>query len=802
MTKKKTSSKNDGPQGVVLEIPKESLPERITYDVDALRKFISFVFDDEDLPDDENILVWKSTGMSPGYPSKSVEGMLAQLKKATRPQKLYYGTSTTEPDADGSLRNRKVLFKQFYVLVLDDVGTKVPLEKIPAGFTPTYIIESSKGNFQYGYVLHEAITNLEQATALVQLVYDGGFSDAGGAMATKLVRLPGGVNGKKGDGENYPVTLVSMDEENLWTPDEILDALDLGVKWSDVVADCDKVMKERKVGKSKLTAWSGVKPELPSLDGSIDEVAEWLYSAGRVKQETPEWLTIECPWCDSHTEGGDNTASYSPIGWGVPPYQASRIFHCFHEHCRGHKSGDFLKYVADLGGPAMPVRDEAHELVSRYAFDRLDNGVWDIHVQGQPEHIKMDAFNYEHPHKVIIPVEGKDAGIKVPETSLFKLAKGRITVSGPTYDPTTPAKIVKHGNRLHTNLYTQPSWGDGEYAASDIDMFTLFLEYLIPDMASREYYTDWLAAKAQSMAFRGPAILMIAPSQGTGRTTLGNMLATLFGRENVERVPFERLSQGGGNFNDWIVKPIIITDETLALGDETNFFKVYERLKELIDTTPQEVRVNPKFGKQRFQTTYSSFMLFSNHENAMKIADNDRRIYVLKNVNVPATSEYFTKLNAWLEQGAWARSVWRWLRKREVNVGKLVAPPEKTKAKDDLMAASKQPLDIAVETVLKLWPVDQVAWCQIGPILAHWKMKYRLKDIEKFDTIAQAILKHQTFPIPNKVKLDVGTRKVWYIKGRSSPIENNPAEVLHSVDQELHDRLKNEIEIALEEHDF
>lgn len=799
MTATKDSKKNSPPQGKVIEIPKESLPEKITYDVDTLKEFIDFVFDTENLEADENILVWKTGGLVPGFPQPDYLRMFDNLKKATRPNKLYFGTSTTLADPDGNLRNRKVLFKQFYVLVLDDIGTKVPLDKIPAAFKPSYVIETSAGNFQYGYVLAEPLTVREEAEALVQLVYDAGFSDAGGKMATKLVRLPAGVNGKRGDGQNFPVKLISMDKNILWSPADILDTLNIGVSWADVVADGEKIMKERASGRVKLTSWSAIKPELPSFDGSVDEVAEWLYSTDKVKQETPEWLTIECPWADTHSDGND-WASYSPIGWGHPPYASSRNFNCFHEHCRMRKTIDFLDYVSEMGGPNMPVRDHAHELVSRYAFDEFDMGVWDIQRDGQPAHIKMDAFNYLHPHKVTVPLyDGKK--IKISETALFRSAKSRVVVSGPTYDPTTPAKIVQHGKHLHTNLYTQPEWGDGDYDQKDLFMFTQFIDYLIPHEESREFFLDWLAAKAQSMAFRGPAMLMIAPSQGTGRTTLGNMLAQLFGSENVERVPFERLAGGGGTFNDWIVKPIIITDETLALGNEDNYYKVYERLKELIDTTPQEVRVNPKYGKQRFQMTYSSFMLFSNHENAMKVADNDRRLYVINNPTEPASPEYFGLLNAWIAKGNWPRAVWRWLRKREVDVAKLNAPPSRTKAKDDMMQASKQAIDIAVEAVLNNWPTAQISAFQVKDLLASFTMRFELKDPSIAARMIQRNFTKHTFAVDGKHRINDRTVRVRLIKGRDCDPWFSPTEIVFEMG-EIRESMLKIVEDELTGNDF
>ena len=119
-------------------------------------------------------------------------------------------------------------------------------------------------------------------------------------------------------------------------------------------------------------------------------------------------------------------------------------------------------------------------------------------------------------------------------------------------------------------------------------------------------------------------------------------------------------------------------------------------------------------------------MLFSNHINAMKVAEGDRRIYVLHNAKTPASPEYFIKLHEWLDKddGAWARAVWRWLRQRPVNVADLVKPPEMNKAKRDMINASKQSTDIAVEAVLNNWPCDLIVPYQVKDILAEFKRKY------------------------------------------------------------------------------
>ena len=167
------------------------------YDVELISKFLDAVFH-AGLDSDENILTWavKPAGQ-PGYP-KSESQLFDQLEKTRNAQALYFNTATCKRE-DNKLRARKALFCSLRVVVLDDIGTKVPLDRIPEDFPPSYIIESSKANFQYGYILTDPVDSLVAADALIQLIYEAGYSDEGGKTPVKIVRLPDGVNGKKGE---------------------------------------------------------------------------------------------------------------------------------------------------------------------------------------------------------------------------------------------------------------------------------------------------------------------------------------------------------------------------------------------------------------------------------------------------------------------------------------------------------------------------------------------------------------------------------------------------------------------------
>jgi hypothetical protein len=731
----------------------------VDYDVGELKDFMDLVFGWEaPKGDDAETLVWATATGAPGFPREE-DKMFAALGRMKRPQALYYGTSTCGRDAKGNLYNRKSLFRRLHVVVLDDIGTKVPRDTIPKELEPTYIIESSEGNYQYGYVLETPIDVLEHAEALIQLVYESGYSDAGGMMPTKIVRLPGGINGKMGAKKNFKVKLTKSDGP-LWTPQALLRVMDLDVQWDEVMADTEGMVKRRASRSVGSSPWSPIKAQAAALGGIVDPVLEWLYDRDMVMSETDEWVQIQCPWHHDHTDGGED-AGYSPLGRGQE-HEERRGFNCFHGHCKDRKIGDLLNYVATNGGPEAPVFDPAARLVADWVYDSANDSVWQVQRKGQPREITMSAFKNTFPRKV--QVYSADGKVKsIPETALWMLSPGRVMVAGQTYNPTNTAKIVPGDGDLYINMFSQPEWGEGDYDQKDIDMFTEFLDYLLPSDEEREYFTNWLAAKCQNLGFRGAAILMIAKQQGTGRTTLADMIEKMIGTENVENVPFARLT-GDGQFNDWMEKPLIVTNETKDTS-EKGYYKVYESLKEYIDPRPKRERINPKYGQQRISMVHSSYLMFSNHDNALAVAGNDRRFYVMRNATIPATPSYFTKLNEWLEvedihgKSKWARSVWRWLQKREIDIEALLAPAPSTAAKEQMIIASKSPLQVAIETIIKMTPGDFVATYKIKEVLRANAVRLNLHELPSYEYQVRAIVSNLT-TTAGKATISVEGKKV------------------------------------------
>ena len=766
------TTKEDSPkQADIVDL----IPERFKYDTTLIKEFLEMVFHAGG-PDDANVLTWAVANQTPGFPIV-VPDLLKKLARTARSMALYFGTSTTARDSDDNkLYNRKALFRSFHVLVLDDIGQKIPFDKIPDTFDPTYKIETSPGSYHYGYVLEEPIQDQEQATMLVQLAYDAGFSDKGGKMATKLVRLPDGVNNKPGKNQHFKVRLDDMDGP-YWTPETILEELDVGVTWQDIVDDIDAVKRARAITTTGTSVWSPITAIAPSLDGIIDPALEWLYDKNMVVQETNEWITIICPWADLHTTGS-NTAGYSPMGWGGPAYINRRNFKCFHEHCAGMHGQNFLDYIRNAGGPDLAPSEQAYDLVKKYVYDPSRDGVWNIMDDGDLAFITMKAFGTLHPKKTYLPPIGNGKPRIVAETSLYTNSPARVTVKSAVYDTSNPDRIVwntKKTNR-YLNLCQFPKWGDGEYEQEYVDFFCDYLDYLVPEKEAREFFLDWLAAKVQSMAFRGPAIIMIAPQQGTGRGILAKMITDMFGITNVTEQSFDKIVKES-TFNPWMSNAIVVVNETHALEDGANAYKAAERLKERIDTSPTPMTVNQKWVGEYREMNYTSYLMFSNNPDAMMLAHDDRRFYVIDNNQFRADAKYFEKVAKWrgtiddLGDPVWCQSVWRWLRQRDVDVGKLLKPAELTEAKTRMVDASKQAIDVAIEMVMDQWPSALIAQNQVSAILSNVSIGFHYENPQKASKALQKVFRHHVtalkVPEGNADRFQVNGQKgttLWVVR--------------------------------------
>ena len=743
-----------------------------------IKQFISSIF--KDLNPDENTIFWGCRSTKPGFPV-SYDTFFDRTLRSTIPKACYFSTSTVTPDEDGKLFNRQKLFKRMFCIVLDDIGdglgAKCAPDKLPDLLATEYSwrIETSPGNFQYGFLLDKPIEDLNAAIEFVKIIYGAGEWDGGGATPNKLVRLPCGYNLKAKyatDGELWEVGHTNDDEAtesyctefNMFSPDELLSAVNAGVTWADIKAGTASKKDPRRT--RGTTAWrEGVFNA--NLEGVVDDALDWLNAKELVINENNEWIDVICPWHDSHTDNA-NTAGYKPLGYGDNPER--RAFHCFHGHCSGHKTTEFLAWIGKSGGPLVPIVDPVPSLVSRWALDTITSEFIDMHSE---QRLRIPNAGFKLGHQQDVFWTGlNDKPAKATQYGLIVKSDGLLRLSGSEYLPGAP-RIIEYPESKMFNDWYVPNWSlvKNENYVSDCKNFISFIEYLMPNSEDSQWFLNHLAAKVQDPKYRGPCTLLTTPVQGSGRGTLGKMLKQLWGAHNLSTVNLSELISGfeGEGYNDWMKTSWVIVPE----AKESNMTRrqesrAYESLKTGIDPQPTSHLIKTKYGSQITLEVYSSSIISSNHDGVLNVPVTDRRFLHIACAVKAGSPQFFTNVHNWLAT-SWESNIWLTLLERDISDHNGFAP-QRTQRDESTFE------DQLVFSLTGQSPVDRLATVAVmfadakcdGLIhintLCHWIAGYQVQlgvsSIQNWEPIFKGNLKSLTAELRKD-----GKRKSFTVEG-------------------------------------
>ncbi len=128
-----------------------------------------------------------------GWPPEAVRNVDSQCPPD---HNNYFNCSTFRRDLDGTIRAKKANFASYAATVLDDVGSKVAFDRLE-GIQPSWIIETSPGNFQVGFIHEKPLQDLGLIDRLHRALRARGLSDPDALNgATRWARLPVAINGK------------------------------------------------------------------------------------------------------------------------------------------------------------------------------------------------------------------------------------------------------------------------------------------------------------------------------------------------------------------------------------------------------------------------------------------------------------------------------------------------------------------------------------------------------------------------------------------------------------------------------
>jgi hypothetical protein len=570
-----------------------------------------------------------------------------------------------------------------YVLfmMLDDIGSK---SKTPP-LDPTWILETSEGNFQWGYAFSEQPSKGD-FTAAIRAIADAGYTDPGACNAVRNVRLPGSVNMKPGRG-NFEARLVEFHPEREYTLAEICTALDVTPAEADTTANAP----------------------IRLADTGKDSVVTWMNDNGLVLSPAngEGWMGVVCPNSAEHTDGNPE-GRYKPL---------DRSYCCLHSHCVDLDSNKFLSWVAENGGPKVSAglrdellaekmsltlskltptdmftddatqriaeierkelgRIEKSEWYERFAYIQDDESYFDLRDRRE---VSRQTFNALFRH---IECKSIHTGRKVEASVCFdenRQAMGAKALVGITYAAGDDMLVSRDGD-LYGNR-----WRDArpEYVAGDVTPWLDHCETLIPEPSELNHLFDIMAFKVQNPKIKINHAVLHAGDQGSGKDTMWAPFIWAVCGEHMKNHGLLDNDTMSSQFGYALESEILILNE-LKEPDARERRALANKLKPIIAAPPEMLTVNRK-GLHPYQMANRVFVLaFSNDPVPISLDSQDRRWFCVWSHAPRMAPQVAAKMWQWYRNGGFA-AVGAWLQARDVSHFNPGAAPALTEFKQNLV---------------------------------------------------------------------------------------------------------------------
>ena len=325
---------------------------------------------------------------------------------------------------------------------------------------------------------------------------------------------------------------------------------------------------------------------------------------------------------------------------------------------------------------------------------------------------------------------------------------------------------VDDDGRVWVNSYVPKVHPD---EGGDVLAFDNFIAHLLPDEAEREFFLNWLAYKLRHPGAPGCCIVLVAMHYGTGRGTMFSIIRLLIGEEYCRSTSFDIFTGQSSQavFNIWEMETLItLVEEAQEDGASSYRAKrgVYEHIKSNVVPEATRKRFIAKGKDPIFDLAHTSYIVATNHPDALVIPQNDRRLAVLSNGH-PLSEHRATEIHDWMTSpkniGALARS----LAARDLSGYSPYAHPPMTEAKRRMIATSRSDLDEVFQAVMEGLgdrPFTKPLVVERMSSLADGHSDYRLPDRWEEVVSNSLVKKHAVAILDNASKprrIDIHGRK-------------------------------------------
>jgi hypothetical protein len=245
------------------------------------------------------------------------------------------------------------------------------------------------------------------------------------------------------------------------------------------------------------------------------------------------------------------------------------------------------------------------------------------------------------------------------------------------------------------NLYRPPRLELGD--ATQAEPWLEHVHKIYPDDTA--HIIRWLAHRVQRPADKINHALVLGGAQGIGKDTLLEPIKHAVGPWNFHDVSPGHLL---GSFNSFVKSVILRVSEARDLGD-VDRFSFYDHTKIYTAAPPDVLRVNEKHLREYYVFNCLGFLVTTNHKtDGIYLPADDRRHYVAwsHRTKDEFTPEYWNRLWGWYAAGGFGH-VTAYLAELNLADFDSKAPPPKTAAFWDIVAASSAPEDAELTDVLE-----------------------------------------------------------------------------------------------------
>lgn len=287
--------------------------------------------------------------------------------------------------------------------------------------------------------------------------------------------------------------------------------------------------------------------------------------------------------------------------------------------------------------------------------------------------------------------------------------RGKKMIAGFEYAIGSPQMFQAEGVDW-MNMYLPPVFAD----TTEKDLLgQLFehMEYLIPEPRDRELFWQWMAHRVQHPADRIKFVpLHISRHHGTGRGFIADFMARMVGMNNLQTAKMKEIAgEGQGQFNTFLNSAICVVHE---VREKDKKFEVSDKVRDTLDG--DYLKVTAKGRTAIMKKISCSFLMFSNHFDALALTDDDRRMWVIAGPHHIREEEYYTRLYKGLEDTDWLMQAYGYLKHYDLSTfNRAMRAPDYSGMRHKLISNSESNDDGVIQTLLEEKPFQIATRSQI-----------------------------------------------------------------------------------------